>query len=725
MVLSVRWKLFAALTVPLLAAGSAAGGAGVHQMRAARLAALEGELQDLAVHLADRIDARLRATEEVARGLAAALAAGAARSEDSARFLARAALERTPLVEGVAVTLAPGSLAARRGAWVLHARRATDGVALEEGGPEAPDRGQPAEGAAPRWTPPRPEASAGGALRVRFDVPVGAPARPVGSVAIELAPETLLARLAPQAADRYRHVVVDGDGRFVSHPDPALVGTQSIQGLARELELPELVHLAALLGRREPGVMRLGQFGTPEPHWVSFAPLRSTGWMLAVAAPESELLGPSLALQREALLVLALLLAALTALAFVTSARFTRPLRRMVAVAEELTAADPGSERRFGGDELGRLAAALFRLGRTCTERGAALQSRERTEQRDAEARARLIEERNSQTQARARLEQEREQESREYRRVVRERDEQAALAAGLASERDTLTARLAQATQALSGLREDAATARRLAWAIHEQTLPAPYASRDVEACALVVRGPEPSADFVDFFPVAQDRIVMVSADAAAGRGAGAELAGPLRLLVRRLAQRGETPARLLAQVSAALAEAGGGTVSLGLFVASLAPETGELSYSNAGHPRPLWVDGQGAMHRLGEVRGRPAGERSEATYAQGIATLTGGECLILAAQGAVSGTGPADGPLAPDPLRRVMADAPRVPAQALCHALADALAAGPGDERAAGAAVLVVRRPPGPAGVPGGEARASRWRRLGGLGRKPGHGV
>jgi sigma-B regulation protein RsbU (phosphoserine phosphatase) len=693
---SLRWRLFFALAVPVLAGAAGAGGLLAHRLRADAVARLERELPALAVQYADRVDRRLDAAAAVARGLAASLSVGQAPSEDTLRELVRTSVVASPLVDAVTVAVLPGVVPGRTAPFIAYAQRSAEGPVAGE--VAARTQGEPVrlqEGAGPLWTGPFAEPLAGGAPRVRHEVPFQRRGRPAGVAAVDLDLQALQSRLAPDPVDRYRFVVLDAAGRFLSHPDGGLVGTETVQGLAREMRLAALARLADRLATGDPGAARLESFGTPEPHWVFYAPLPTTGWRFVAAASERELLAGDRARERVMLLGLGGLSGVLVLLGLVTAARFARPVERLAATAAELTGRSPGQLAlgRFGGDELGRVAEAMYLLADNPALYAA--RAGEREGWVPAKELSRLLGERDG--------------EAREYRRVVQERDSQVARLDALERERQDLEGRVSRAEASLVEAARQAEQAQAFACAVQLETLPAPLRSEDVEVCGRVVRSEGLAGGLVDFFGVPGGRVALVSGDGSAGAGLDAARAGLVRLLVRPRAEAGEPPATLLAEVGRALARAGGGRVSLGLLVLCYDPQTGELDYANGAHPPPLAVDPKGVAHPLGEAGPVPVGADPEASYRRGIATLEPGECLVITTGAA----GPsARGGGAEATIRDLLARSPGAPADALCRAIGQALGAALGER--AGATVLVLRRLPATAPDAKGTTGPGFWRWL-----------
>ncbi len=529
---------------------------------------------------------------------------------------------------------------------------------------------------------------------------------------MELAADRLQAALAPDPVDRFRFILVGEGGVLLSHPEASRVGAQTLEGLARELGLPALAELAARVAEGGVGAARLDPYGEAPPHWAFYAPVPGTPWVFAAVAAEAELLAPVEAQVRAAALALGVLAAALLLLAYLVASSFARPVTRMASTARQVLEGlpEPGDPERFGTDELGTVARALYVLGHAAGDRAV---RRGRQAEDDAE-RARLLAERDDRARAYQRLVEERDEQVREYRRVVQERDRHAEALNGLARERQELEGRVAEAERELARLTGRVAERRRLQATLLAETAPPPLADAELEVCARIRPAAEAAGDFVDFFKRPDGRVVLVSADASAGAGAGPTLAGLVRALARRYANEGRSPGAVLAAINHTLADAAGGTASLGLFVALYRPDQGELTYANAGHRPPLSFDRSGGVYPLGQSRGRPVGEGSGGSYPEGIASLAGGEALVIVTDGVAGARSPDRRAGGEDALSAVLTTHAAGPAETLCGLLVEAAADPTGEPPRDDAAVLVLRRPPGLVAQPG---PARPWQRLSGL--------
>jgi serine phosphatase RsbU (regulator of sigma subunit) len=716
---SLRWKLFFSLAIPVLVTTGVLGAGGGHWLRAKAAARLPGELAALAVSYADRVGGRLAGPSQTARTASAVLAAVPAPAEASLREVVRSFLAIEPLAFGVSITVPAPAGAGRGTAVTVHGVRGPNGPTwLDQQRPVAADaaageaRAVAREGAPVAWSGPYQARYAGEAVLVRVYSPFGRAGPPSGGLAVELAADRLQTALAPDPVDRFRFILVGDGGVLVSHPEAARVGTQTLEGLARELGLPALAELAVRIAEGGAGAARIDPYGEAPAHWAFYAPVPGTPWVFAAVAAEAELLAPVQDQVRAAAVALGVLAAAFVFLSLLVSSSYARPVTRMASTARQVLEGvpDPGDPERFGTDELGTVGRALYVLGRAAGD-----QALRRGRQSEDEAeRARLLAERDDRARAYQRLVEERDDQVREYRRVVQERDRQAEALNGLARERQELEGRVAEAERELARLTGRVAERRRLQATLLAETAPPPMADAELEVCGRIRPAAEAAGDFVDFFKRPDGRVVLVSGDASAGAGAGPTLAGLVRALVRRYANEGRSPGSVLEAVNQTLVDAAGGTASLGLFLALYRPDLGELTYANAGHRPPLSLDRSGGVYPLGQHRSRPVGEGAGGGYPEGIASLVGGEALVIVTDGVTGARSPegrGDGEAA---LSAVLKTHAAGPAETLCGLLIDTSADHAEEPPRDDLAVLALRRPPGLVAQP---APARPWQRLSGL--------
>jgi serine phosphatase RsbU (regulator of sigma subunit) len=149
-----------------------------------------------------------------------------------------------------------------------------------------------------------------------------------------------------------------------------------------------------------------------------------------------------------------------------------------------------------------------------------------------------------------------------------------------------------------------------------------------------------EVGGDFYDFLELADGRLGVVVGDAT-GKGVPAALMmASTRSTLRAVAQACESPADALSRVNDPLATDIPSNMFVTCFYAILDPNSGSLSYANAGHDLPY-------VHRNGEAeelraRGMPLGLMPGMSYEEGEASLGEGGCVLFYSDGLVEAHNP-----------------------------------------------------------------------------------
>ena len=146
-----------------------------------------------------------------------------------------------------------------------------------------------------------------------------------------------------------------------------------------------------------------------------------------------------------------------------------------------------------------------------------------------------------------------------------------------------------------------------------------------------------ETSGDFYDFVPLPNGRVGIVMADVV-DKGMGAALLMALsRTLIRTYAVESPDQPEQLLQVTnqRILADIEAG-LFVTLFYGILEPSNGDLSYSNAGHPRPyLFIPGEEQYPLPLPGSGMPLGVSEKANWESGFIQIPSGGRLLLYTDG------------------------------------------------------------------------------------------
>src|SRR5215217_1881251 len=149
-----------------------------------------------------------------------------------------------------------------------------------------------------------------------------------------------------------------------------------------------------------------------------------------------------------------------------------------------------------------------------------------------------------------------------------------------------------------------------------------------------------EVGGDFYDFHLLSEDRLGVVVGDAT-GKGVPAALVmASARSMLRALAQASNSPGEVLRRVNDALVTDIPPNMFVTCFYAILEPESGTLSYANAGHDVPyLWRGGDADELR---ARGMPLGLMPGMSYEQKEIELDCGQGVFFYSDGLVEAHDP-----------------------------------------------------------------------------------
>jgi sigma-B regulation protein RsbU (phosphoserine phosphatase) len=144
-----------------------------------------------------------------------------------------------------------------------------------------------------------------------------------------------------------------------------------------------------------------------------------------------------------------------------------------------------------------------------------------------------------------------------------------------------------------------------------------------------------EVSGDYYDFFP-AMNRLIAFSVADVAGKGVPASLImASYRATFRTVAPYTASARQMVLRLNQILLDTVRPQDFVTAFVGVFNPDTGELSYCNAGHNAPLLVSGDGSFRRL-EVGGPVLGILSDAEWLEGRLRLRQDEVLVCYTDGA-----------------------------------------------------------------------------------------
>ena len=145
---------------------------------------------------------------------------------------------------------------------------------------------------------------------------------------------------------------------------------------------------------------------------------------------------------------------------------------------------------------------------------------------------------------------------------------------------------------------------------------------------------------DYFDFFSLPGGALGLVIADVSGHGVSSAIVMAGLRATLHAEIREEFAPARVLAVANRVLArDFGNSGMFVSVFLAKYEPDTGALTYTNAGHPPPLLASGD-AVARL-TSGGLVLGVAPDAVYDSGSATLGPGDMLVMYTDGLTEARG------------------------------------------------------------------------------------
>lgn len=202
-------------------------------------------------------------------------------------------------------------------------------------------------------------------------------------------------------------------------------------------------------------------------------------------------------------------------------------------------------------------------------------------------------------------------------------------------------------------------------------------YAAGDADIAGITRPANTVGGDFYDVLPLSEDpegRVIVTIGDVA-GKGSPAALLMALLLAVlRTLVDERLDERALVRRLNTQICRHSPGSRFITLFYGVYTPNTGALTYVNAGQNPPLLLRRDGSFERLGST-GIALGMFESSTYEAVQTTIRSGDLLVLYSDGITEAENPAGQPFEESGLERFLAarrgDSPAVLAPAILHAV------------------------------------------------------
>jgi serine phosphatase RsbU (regulator of sigma subunit) len=183
--------------------------------------------------------------------------------------------------------------------------------------------------------------------------------------------------------------------------------------------------------------------------------------------------------------------------------------------------------------------------------------------------------------------------------------------------------------------LRERLETEARLARQVQKTFIPEVLPTRrGWELAARWETARQVGGDFYDIIELAHGRLGMLVADVA-DKGMPAALFMALtRTLFRAAVSESDSPAQVLRRMNELLLPDTGQGMFVTAVYAVLDPQSGELTYANAGHNPPVWMRAQGSVEKLSRTM-IALGVLDSPNVTQRTITIQPGESVLLYTDG------------------------------------------------------------------------------------------
>jgi len=361
---SIKTKLVLAIGVPLLATYAVMVWCEYHVGKREALSTMESRLRELVARQAAELGGELFEAEVLARSVATLVTSAPDLTEEQIRVWLQDNLRSNPEIYGTCMAFEPGAFRADRQAYAPYCCRDERGglrcMDIAEVIPDyvALDWYRPARSRGRAfWSEPYFDEGVGERMMCTYTAPFFRDGKLRGVVTSDVLTRDLLEGVTPVAIRGAYGILTSGRGTLVSHPDPSLVMRESIFSLAAQCGADALAAAGRRMTAGETGTCRTLDPRSGLPAWMTYAPVPSAGWSLAVLIPEDEILAPIRARLNRSVGILAAGCAVLLGIVWLVSARVTRPIEQLTRAAESLAQGnlDTRVPALRGEDEIARL----------------------------------------------------------------------------------------------------------------------------------------------------------------------------------------------------------------------------------------------------------------------------------------------------------------------------------------------------------------------------------
>ncbi|MFA7159928.1 MAG: cache domain-containing protein, partial [Kiritimatiellia bacterium] len=221
----------------------------------------------------------------------------------------------------------------------------------------------------PVWSEPYYDEGGGNTLMVTYSVPVFRSNEFWGVVTSDISLEWLSDLMASLSAGKGGYAwLVSANGTFITHPARELIMNESVFSTSESHPDPVIAASGRLMGQRmvrgESDFVPFTSVVSGSKGWLFFAPIRASGWSLAVMFMRGELMRQVFSLNRVIFGLGAAGIALLLLMAFGIARSITNPIRRLALAAQALAGGnlDASLPKVAGRDEVASLAGDFERM---------------------------------------------------------------------------------------------------------------------------------------------------------------------------------------------------------------------------------------------------------------------------------------------------------------------------------------------------------------------------
>ncbi|MCL6415031.1 ATP-binding protein [Aestuariirhabdus sp. Z084] len=383
---SIRQKIILFTVVPITLIYVVIFGFGLYQSQQRATANTEERLTQMAWHYASKVDGHMRELAQIARSTAIFLESNPEQSSQQLYELLRTNVRQSSAVYGAAIAFVPNGYQ-NKVLFAPYAYRDDNRVEALDLASIGYDytRGDwqwweiPQRSWQGTWTAPYRDATPAQPQVTTYTTPFYRNGRFRGVTTIDLKLDTINSILPESNEPGLQFVILNRSGDLVYSPKPVGVGDNLIR-IAAEAQNRELLKLAASIASGVGGTTKAHRLRMDDEQlWISYAPIDSSDWALAVLMPESVALAGvrKEALIEAALLVISLLL--IIASVWLVSGLLSQPIIQLQSAVRRVAQGQLDTDFATNSqDEIGVLARSFTRMSRQLVAREEALrQARE------------------------------------------------------------------------------------------------------------------------------------------------------------------------------------------------------------------------------------------------------------------------------------------------------------------------------------------------------------